>query len=75
MTIPTDTLLLTAHQASELLGLAASTLAKMRLRGDGPRYVKLGVSVRYPVSALEAYVASAPLRRSTSEYLPRHREA
>ncbi len=34
--------LLSADQASKRLGLAKSTLAKMRLRGDGPSYIKLG---------------------------------
>ena len=34
--------LLSVDEASKRLGLAKSTLAKMRLRGDGPSYVKLG---------------------------------
>lgn len=34
--------LLSAEDASKRLGLAKSTLAKMRLRGDGPTYIKLG---------------------------------
>jgi predicted DNA-binding transcriptional regulator AlpA len=69
MTLPVDApLLYTPRQAAELLGLATSTLSKMRLRGDGPAFLKLGASVRYPVAAVEAYVAAVPVRRSTAEY-------
>lgn len=32
-------------QAAYFLGLSPSTLAKMRLRGDGPPYAKLGKRV------------------------------
>lgn len=72
MTLPVDApLLLTPRQAGELLGLAPSTLAKMRLRGTGPPFQKFGAAVRYPVAALEAYVAATPLRRSTAEYASR----
>jgi predicted DNA-binding transcriptional regulator AlpA len=30
------------RNAAEYLGIATSTLAKMRIRGDGPRYAKAG---------------------------------
>lgn len=53
--------------ASQLTGLAVSTLNKMRVRGDGPPYMKLGRKrVAYDVSRLEAWLASRE-RRSTSE--------
>jgi predicted DNA-binding transcriptional regulator AlpA len=53
--------------AAQYLGLSASTLAKMRLRGDGPPYSKAGARiVVYDVSDLEAYLA-ARQRHSTSE--------
>lgn len=42
--------------ASRHIGLAVSTLEKMRVYGDGPRFVKLGRSVRYRVADLEAYL-------------------
>jgi hypothetical protein len=41
-------------------------LAKARLRGDGPRFVKNGHSVRYPLSYLREYIRSRT-RSSTSE--------
>lgn len=34
--------LLSAEQTAQITGLSQSTLAKMRLRGDGPPYIKLG---------------------------------
>ena len=57
---------LRAPAAAEYLGLSTSTLAKMRLRGDGPPYSKLGGAVIYEIQILDAYVA-AQRRRSTSE--------
>ncbi len=54
-------------QAADYLGLSASTLAKMRLRGDGPVYSKLGPRlVCYEQSDLDAWVTEHR-RLSTSE--------
>jgi predicted DNA-binding transcriptional regulator AlpA len=39
--------LLTEAQVSELTGRCVPTLQKDRLRGTGPRYVKIGRLVRY----------------------------
>lgn len=59
--------LLSAEQAAQYLNLSTSTLAKMRLRGDGPAYVKLGGhAVRYRRADLESFV-DTNIRRSTSE--------
>ncbi len=56
-----------APAAAEYLCLSVSTLAKMRLRGDGPVYSKVGPRVVvYDVADLEAYLA-ARRRHSTSE--------
>lgn len=58
---------LRAPEAATYLGLSASTLAKMRLRGDGPAYSKVGPRiVVYDVGDLDAYLASRR-RRSTSD--------
>ena len=55
------------RQAAEYLGLAPGTLAKMRLRGDGPPYSKVGPrAVIYDIQILDAYAADR-MRRSTSE--------
>lgn len=57
----------TVQGASRLTGLAVSTLNKMRVRGDGPPFVKLGRKrVAYDVNRLEAWLASRE-RLSTSE--------
>jgi predicted DNA-binding transcriptional regulator AlpA len=58
--------LLTSAQTGKLLGVSDSWLAKARLRGDGPRYVKIGRSVRYPRSYVLEYVRLRT-RSSTSE--------
>ena len=56
-----------APEAAEYLGLSASTLAKMRLRGDGPVYSKAGPRiVLYDRIDLDAWLA-ARKRHSTSE--------
>jgi predicted DNA-binding transcriptional regulator AlpA len=43
-----------------------SWLAKARLSGDGPRYVKIGRAVRYLESSLREYIKGRT-RGSTSE--------
>ena len=54
-------------EAAAYLRLAASTLSKMRLRGDGPKYAKCGARiVVYNADDLDAYLASRS-RRSTSK--------
>lgn len=65
---PEFTPLIDTAKAAELLGLARSTLEKMRVRGDGPPYIQLGraCAVRYSPAAVTAW-AAARTRRSTSE--------
>jgi hypothetical protein len=45
--------------AAAYVGLAASTLNKMRVRGDGPVYSKLGRIVVYDVADLERVCCSS----------------
>ena len=53
--------------AAEYLGLSVSTLAKMRLRGDGPIYSKAGPRVVvYDLADLESWL-TARKRSSTSD--------
>ena len=49
-----------------LLNMSESWLAKSRMRGDGPRYVKIGRSVKYLDRDLIEYLKSKK-RHSTSE--------
>ena len=58
--------LLTPREAADLLRLSPSWLAKARMRGDGPPYVKMGRSVRYGEGVLHQWMKSH-LRMSTSE--------
>ena len=54
-------------EAAKIVKLSTSTLAKMRIRGDGPQYTKSGPKVvLYKVSDLRDWLASRS-RRSTSE--------
>jgi predicted DNA-binding transcriptional regulator AlpA len=58
--------LLTATDAANLLRLSPSWLAKARMRGDGPAYVKLGRSIRYTETGILQWMRSRQ-RFSTSE--------
>lgn len=60
-------IVLNAGQVAEQLGLSESTLAKMRLSGDGPPYSKLGRRVVYRPEDIDAWIGSNRFR-STSEY-------
>lgn len=53
-------------RTAELLGVSVRTLQNWRLRGGGPRYLKLGRSVRYRVSDLTAFMEGC-LAASTTE--------
>ena len=49
-------ILLTPKQAARYLNLSVSWLAKRRLAGDGPPYVKLGGAVRYAETSLQHWM-------------------
>jgi predicted DNA-binding transcriptional regulator AlpA len=46
---------LTENQAADFLGISVRTLQAWRVRGGGPRYVKIGRSVRYQRRELTAF--------------------
>ena len=46
--------------------MSVSWLAKSRLNGTGPRFIKIGRAVRYAMSAVREFILSR-LRTSTSE--------
>jgi predicted DNA-binding transcriptional regulator AlpA len=68
MMIPpsSPTVLLDETNAARILGLSVKTLRRWRWAGKGPAFRKLGRAVRYALSDLEAFIASA-LRTSTSD--------
>jgi len=61
--------LLTTRNASAFLGLSRRWLAKLRLTGDGPPFIKLGRQVRYRLGDLEAWL-NGQVRSSTSDSGP-----
>ena len=58
--------LLTPQEAADLLRVSMSWLAKARMRGDGPPYIRIGRSIRYSEAALHQWMKSRQ-RLSTSE--------
>jgi excisionase family DNA binding protein len=54
------------REAADYLRSSESTLAKKRLTGEGPPFVRIGRAVRYRRSDLDAWMA-ASIRTSTSE--------
>jgi predicted DNA-binding transcriptional regulator AlpA len=61
-----NSLLHNPEAAAKLLNVSMSWLAKARLSGTGPVFVKLGRSVRYPDRAIREFVR-ARTRMSTRE--------
>jgi predicted DNA-binding transcriptional regulator AlpA len=53
-------------EVAKLLGVSRSWLAKSRLTGTGPRFIKIGRAVRYARSAVREFILSRQ-RHSTSE--------
>ena len=52
-------------EAAQALGVSTSWLTKLRLTGDGPKYIKIGRRVVYDPADIEAW-AAARKRLSTS---------
>lgn len=59
--------LLDTHAAAERVGLARATLAKLRVIGGGPPFIKLGARVLYDEADVAGWIASQGKRRSTSD--------
>lgn len=57
--------LLTTEQAAEKLTLKRQTLEAWRVRGGGPKFLKIGRAVRYREEDLREFILDA-LRESTS---------
>lgn len=52
--------------AAEYVGSSKSTLAKLRLRGGGPAFCRIGRAIRYRRTDLDEWLLSTS-RRSTSD--------
>jgi hypothetical protein len=57
---------LDTRAAADFLGISPRTLEGLRVRGGGPRFAKIGGSVRYRIASLEAYLRQQE-RASTSD--------
>ena len=58
--------LFTPKEAARFLTVSPSWLAKARMRGDGPPFIKIGRSIRYSEAALIQWMKGRQ-RLSTSE--------
>lgn len=58
--------LLTTREAAKELSCSTQKLEIARMKGGGPRFLKLGRSVRYSRADLEQWVAAAGRRNTTS---------
>lgn len=58
--------LLTPKEAADFLKLSTSSLAKARMRGDGPAYIKFNRAIRYTKEALLQWTKTRT-RTSTSQ--------
>jgi excisionase family DNA binding protein len=56
---PRRTTTLTERQVAEQLGLSVATLRAWRHRGKGPRFLRLGRSVRYLPSDVDEFVRAS----------------
>lgn len=62
---------LTAEDAARYLRSSRSTLAKRRVNGTGPIFVRIGRAVRYRQSDVDAWLALS----ASSRAVPKHRLA
>lgn len=61
--------LMTPEQAAALLGVHVMTLAKWRMSGTGPAYLKLNARVRYDRADVNSWLSEAR-RQSTADRGP-----
>lgn len=62
----TALLVFTPEETANRLKVSLSWLAKARMRGDGPPFIKIGRAIRYSEAALQQWMTSQQ-RLSTSE--------
>jgi predicted DNA-binding transcriptional regulator AlpA len=51
-----DQRVLTEREAARRIGMSVQTLRKWRAKGEGPRHVKMGKSIRYPVAEIDGFI-------------------
>lgn len=58
---------LTRREAAEYGRIGVSTLAKLAIEGKGPPVVKIGRSVRYPLSDFDSWIRAHQINASEVE--------
>ncbi len=58
---------LNQKQVADILGVSTKLMERMRWRGGGPLYRKIGGNVRYELADVLAWVDSKPKKASTSQ--------
>jgi len=69
------TILLDTRATAKRLAIALPTLAKMRLSGGGPPYLRIGGKVLYDEADVERFIAERPRLKSTADLKARERRA
>jgi predicted DNA-binding transcriptional regulator AlpA len=59
--------LLNEHDVAEMLGVSVATVRRWRLLKTGPKYLKVGVLVKYQSSDLQRWLASRPTGGTVTE--------
>jgi excisionase family DNA binding protein len=65
MNQPETRRLLKVQEAAEYTSMSKHTLNGLRVKGGGPKFVKLGSSVRYQVSDLDEWIRSNKVAHTT----------
>jgi predicted DNA-binding transcriptional regulator AlpA len=52
--------LMTDHDVARVIGMSVASLRRWRLLRQGPKYIKIGVAVRYKPEDLTAWLQSRP---------------
>lgn len=65
--IATDTRLVTPAELADYLGTSTQRLARDRVNGTGPRYIRAGRTVRYRWSDVQAWLDENTRERTTGE--------
>jgi predicted DNA-binding transcriptional regulator AlpA len=60
--------LLTTKEVSEITAISVSALEQWRLKGIGPRFVKIGRMARYKLSDIQNYLDNMDTFSSTTEF-------
>lgn len=59
---------LTEREVSKITSISMSTLQHYRWKGGGPKFIKIGGAVRYPIAQLEIFLSGCPLLSNTSQH-------